>query len=116
MIDPLIKVLKTRLGDRAGILYNMDDLKASTGSIEMALEVHVIVKGYAASVGMAINNKKRVIQMDVETPLPEPLQDIPRLHETTCKYLGFEMKNKEVDRKGMMAKLEERMRDNGKNP
>ena len=44
-----------------------------------------------------INAKKSAIQMSVETPLPEPLRDIPRMDETTYKYLGFEMKKGEVD-------------------
>ena len=46
---------------------------------------------------MVINAKKSAIQMSVETPLPEPLRDIPRMDETTYKYLGFEMKKGEVD-------------------
>ena len=70
----------------------MDDLKASSNSVETALEVHGIVKRYADSVGMVINNKKSAIQMNVDTPLPESLREIPRLNETMYKYLGFEMK------------------------
>ena len=35
-IDPLIKILKGQLGDNAEILYNMDDLKVSTSSVETA--------------------------------------------------------------------------------
>ena len=58
MIDPLIKVLKTQLGDRVEILYYMDDLKASTANVEMARAVHGIVKKYALSVGMVINKKR----------------------------------------------------------
>ena len=73
--------------------------------IEMAQNVHAIVKRYANAVGMVINNKKSAIQLNVETPLPQSLQDIPRMDETTYKYLGFEMRKGEVDRKGMMAKL-----------
>ena len=46
--------------------------------------------------------------MDVDTPLPESLLEIPRLDETTSKYLGFEMRKGEVERKEMMDKLEER--------
>ena len=34
MIDPLIKILKTRLGDRVEVLYSMDDLKASRLQLE----------------------------------------------------------------------------------
>ena len=34
-----------------------------------------------------------------------------RMDETTYKYLGFEMKNGDVDRKEMMAKLEEWIRE-----
>ena len=69
MIDPLIKIMKTRLGDRVEILYYMDDLKASMDDIQMAETVHGIVKRFAASVGMVINNMKSAIQLNVETPL-----------------------------------------------
>ena len=55
---------------------------------------------------MAINNKKSAIQLNIETPLPESLQEIPRIDEVTYKYLGFEMEKGEVDRKAMMDKLE----------
>ena len=79
MIDPLIKVLKKRVGDEAEILYYMDDLKASMSSVETAQRIHQTVKKFAASVGMVINHKKSAIQLNVETPLPESLQDIPRL-------------------------------------
>ena len=78
-------------------------------SVVTAQEVHKTVKKFAASVGMVINSKKSAIQLNVETPLPESLQDIPRLDETTYKYLGFEMKKGEVDRKEMMRKLEQRI-------
>ena len=91
MIDPLIKVLKRGCGDDAEILYYMDDLKASCDGLEKAIQVHETVKRYAASVGMVVNKKKCAIQLNVETPLPESLQDIPRLDEVTYKYLGFEM-------------------------
>ena len=111
MIDPLIKVLKTRLGDRVQILYYMDDLKASMANIDTARMVHSIVKKYAAEVGMVINNKKSAIQLSMENPLPESLQEIPRMDETTYKYLGFEMKHGEVARKDMMTKLEERIKE-----
>ena len=56
------------------------------------------------------------IQLNVETPLPESLQDIPRLDETTYKYLGFEMKKGEVDRKEMVQKLEQRIADKLEEP
>ena len=49
-IYPLIKILKKRV-DEAEILYYMDDLKASTTSIERARRIHQIVKEYASSVG-----------------------------------------------------------------
>ena len=42
MIDPLIKILKTQLGDRVEVLYYMDDLKASTDNLETARKVHRI--------------------------------------------------------------------------
>ena len=49
-IYPLIKILKKRV-DEAEILNDMDDLKASTTSIERARRIHQIVKEYASSVG-----------------------------------------------------------------
>ena len=109
-IDPLIKILKKRV-DEAEILYYMDDLKASTTSIESAQRIHQIVKEYASSVGMVINAKKSAIQLSVETPLPEPLQDIPRMDEITYKYLGFEMKKGEVVKNEMMDTLEQRIKE-----
>ena len=63
-------------------------------TIEMAETVHEIVKKYAASTGMVINKKKCAIQLIFETALPESLQDIPRMDETTYKYLGFEIKRR----------------------
>ena len=99
-IDPLIKILKGQLGDNAEIPYYMDDLKASTTSIETAQLVHQIVKEYATAVGMVINSKKCAIRLDVGTPLPESLQDIPRLDDTTYKYLGFETRKGRGWKKG----------------
>ena len=103
--------MKTRLGDHVEVLYYMDDLKASTDTIGRACTIHKIVKQYAKSVGMVINNRKSAIQMNIETPLPESLQEIPRLDETTYEYLGFEMMKGAIARKQMMAKLEERIRE-----
>ena len=71
--------------------------KVSMDSTETAQKVHERVRTYSMTVGIEINSKKSAIQLSVETPLPESLQDIPRLDETTYKYLGFEMKNGEVD-------------------
>ena len=105
-----------RSGDEAEILYYMDDLKASMTSIETAQRVHEVVKKYAASVGMVINHKKSAIQLSIETPLPASLQDIPRMDDTTYKYLGFEMKKGEVDRKEMMGRLEERIKEKLEEP
>ena len=116
MIDPLIKIIKTRLGDRVEIMYYMDDLKASMTSIGTAKTVHGIVKKYAASVGMVINNKKSAIQLTTETPLPQSLLEIPRMDETTYKYLGFEMKQGDVDRRGMMERLEKRIKEKLEEP
>ena len=116
MIDPLIKIMNKKVGCAVEILYYMDDLKASCASIEKAEQVHAIVKMYAASVGMVINNKKSAIQLNVETQLPESLLGIPRLDETTYKYLGFEMKNGDVERKEMMRKLEERIMNKSEEP
>ena len=92
MIDPFIKILKKCVGDDTEVLYYMYDLKASTSSIEKAVTVHEIVKRYAASVGMVVNKKKSATQLNVETPLPESLQDIPRIDALTYKDLGFKMK------------------------
>ena len=105
MIDPLIKILKKRVGDEAEVLYNMDDPKVSVTNVQAAQQVHNTVKEYATSVGMVINSKKSAIQLSVETPLPESLQDIPRLDEVTYKYLGFEMKQGEVERNEMNEKV-----------
>ena len=65
----------------------MDHLKASRTNIDIAQTVHRIVKRFAQSVGMVINHKKSAIKLNVETPLHEPLQDIPRLDEVMNKYL-----------------------------
>ena len=110
MIDPLIKILKKRVGDGAEVLYYMNDLKASMTSNEAVQAVHETVKKFAAAVGMVINNRKSAIQLNTETPLPASLQDIPRIDEMTYKYLGFEMKKGEIERKEMMSRLEERIR------
>ena len=75
-IDPLIKIAKKRLGDRVEVLYSMDDKKASVSGVGMAQTVHEIVKKCGASVGMVLNTKKGSIQLNVETPLPQSLQDI----------------------------------------
>ena len=111
MIDPLIKILKKKVGDQVEVLYYMDDLKASMTSIDIAQMVHGTVKKYAASVGMVINTKKSAIQLNIKTPLPESLQEIPRMDGTTYKYLGFQMKKGEVEGKEMVTKLEERIRE-----
>ena len=44
MIDPLIKILKMKLGDRMEVLYDMDYLKASMTNIGTAQTVHRLVK------------------------------------------------------------------------
>ena len=116
MIDPIIKIMKTRVGDHVEILYYMDDLKASSGSIETARTIHKIVKTYAIAVGMVINNKKSAIQLNVVKPLPQSLREIPRMDETTYNYLGFEMIKGEIERKKMMVKLEERIREKLEEP
>ena len=81
-------------------------MKASMDNTETPRPIHSIVKRYAASVGMVINAKKSAIQLSMETPLPQSLQEIPRMDETTYKYLGFQMKKGEVEGKEMMTKLE----------
>ena len=73
MIDPLIKILKRRVGDGAEILYYLNGLKASMTSLGIAQMVHKTEKKYAASVGMVINTKKSAIQLNIKTPLPESL-------------------------------------------
>ena len=60
---------------------------------------------------MVINAKKSAIQLNIETPLPKSLQEIPRMDETTYKYLGFQMKKGDVEAKEMMAKLDERIKE-----
>ena len=44
MIDPLIKIMKNRVGDRVQVLNYIDDLKASTTNVETAQRIHGIVK------------------------------------------------------------------------
>ena len=78
----------------------MDDLKASMTYIETAQRLYGIVRRYAASVGMVINTKKSAIQLNVDTPLPQSLQDIPMMDQATYKYLMFEMIKGEAVRKG----------------
>ena len=97
MIDPIIKIIKKNLENKVQILNYMDDLKVSTSSIPTAQTIHFTVKKYAPSVGMLINAKKSAIQLRIATPLPESLQEIPRLDEITYKYLEFEIKRGEVD-------------------
>ena len=94
----------------------MDDLKASTGSIEMAHNVHIIVKRYAAAAGMVINTKKSAIQLSIKTPLPEPLLDIPRMDNVIYRYLRFEMKKGDVNGEVMTRRIEERIEDKLKEP
>ena len=55
----------------------MDDLKASVTSVETAQTVHQIVKRYAESVGMVINNKKCAIQLNSKTPFHSPSEKSP---------------------------------------
>ena len=50
------------------------------------------VRTYSMAVGM-VNNSKSAIQLSIEMPLEESLQEIPRLDETAYKHLGFEMKS-----------------------
>ena len=116
MIDPLVKIRKKRTGNDAEILYYMDDLKASMSTIGEAQTVHETVKQYAQSVGMVINTKKSAIQLNTETPLPGSLQDIPRMDEIPYKYLGFETKKGEIERKTMMKRLEERIVEKHEEP
>ena len=62
MIDPLIKILKKKVGDRVEVLYYLDDLNVSMDCIDTACDIHQTVKKYAASVGMVINTKKSAVQ------------------------------------------------------
>ena len=91
-------------------------MKASTYNIHIAKMIHGAVKTYAISVGMVINNKKSAIQLNIETPLPLSLEDIPRMDETNYKYLGFEMKNGNDDREATTRKLEEMIREKPEEP
>ena len=117
MIDPLIKIDKRRVGEGVEVLFYVDDMKASSSGIQIAQTVVHIMKRYSASVGMVINAKKSAIQLNFETPLPQSLQEIPRLDESTDKYLGFEMKRGEIDMKQMMMKrLEERIKEKLEEP
>ena len=102
--------MKKRVGDSADILYYMDDLKASMSCVETEHNVHETMMKYAESVGMAVNKKKSAIQLNIETSLPESLQDMPRMDEVTYRYLGFETKKGEVARNDIFVKLEERIR------
>ena len=77
----------------------MDDLKVSMTSTDIAKMVHELMKKNAASVGMVINTKKSAIQLSMETPLQQSLQEIPRMDETTYKYLGFQMKRARLKEK-----------------
>ena len=63
-----------------------------------------------------IIKRKSAIELSVEMPLPESLQYIPRMNETTYKFLGFEMKHDEVARKEMMKRLEERIHEKVEEP
>ena len=81
-----------------------------------AQTVYEIVEKYADAVGIVINNKKSAILLNVETPLQQSLQEIPRIDDTTNKYLGFEMKKGETAMKEMMSKLEERIGDELEEP
>ena len=94
----------------------MDDLKASMDNTETVRIVHQIVKNYAASVGMVINTKKSAIQLNNESQLPESLREIPRMDESTYKYLGFEMKRGEVETKEMMKSSKRGSRRSWRNP
>ena len=63
---------------------------------------------------MVINNWKSAIHLNVETHLPDSLQEIPRMDERTYKYLGFEMRKGEVEGKDTMKELEENSREVGR--
>ena len=75
VIDFFTMVMKTRRDVRVENLQLIDDLKASSATIETAQTILETVKRYADSVGMVINAKKSAIQFNVETPLPVPLGD-----------------------------------------
>ena len=102
------------MGEQVEIVYYMDVLNASS-DIQIAPTNRQIMKEYAGSVWMVFN-KKSVIQLNVETPLPLSLQDIHLVDETTYKYLGFEMKKGVVDRKEMMKVLEQRIQEKLEEP
>ena len=83
-------------------------------NVKIAQTVHYIVRTYSVVVGMVIDSKKSA-QLSVTTPLPESLQAIPMLDETTYKYLGFGMKG-EVDTEEIMRKQEKRKRERMRSP
>ena len=118
MIYPIVKTMKLRVSDGEGIFYHMDDLKASMTIIQMAQTIHETVKEYTLSVGMVIKSKKSTIQLSVETPLPESLHDIPWMDDMTYKYIVFEMKRRDVDKKmkEVMKVLEGRIKEKLEGP
>ena len=89
MIDPLIKILKKRVGDGAETLYYMDDLKASMTSIGTSETIHETSKNYASSVGMVINAKKNAIQLSIETPIQSLSKTYPEWTRRRTNILGL---------------------------
>ena len=73
MIDPLIRILKTRDEDSVEVLDDMEDLKASLDSIKTAKKVNESVKTISTAVGIVVNKKKSAIQLSVMTTLPVSL-------------------------------------------
>ena len=88
----------------------MDDLKGSMTNIETGQRVHGHCEKICCLSRHGNHAKKSAIQLNVETNLAETLQDIQRMDDLRYKYLGFERKKGEVDRKEMLVKLEERIK------
>ena len=90
IIEPFIKVLREGVDERPERLYSINDLNASSMKTDTTQTIHQLAKKFTAAVGMVIKNKKSDIKLSIETPLPNSLQDIPRIDETTYKYFGYE--------------------------
>ena len=84
MIDPLIKIIKRMVGDGADSLLHGRPESICHVDGDSA-DCPRDGEEYSASVGIVFNHKKSANQLNVETLLPESLQDIPRLDEVTYK-------------------------------
>ena len=90
MIDPLIKILKKSVGDETEVLNSMDDMKASTSSIERhkqsmspRSDMHSLLE---------LSSTRRAPSSSQSRRPSTSLSRTSKMDETTYKYLGFEMK------------------------